>query len=251
MNKRQKQEIKLLADSHFLSVRQLSSMLKVSEMTIRRDIQFLDQNNLAQQIHGGIKAIDSIPVYNHSEEINLNKEKKIKIAKLAASMISDNDIIFFDTGTTVELIVDYINKDIECTFITYSLPVIKKLSHFDKSTLIVCGGKYCQKSNSFYSNEQTPEIDKYRANKAFIGITGFDSEMGVTCSYIEEKPLKQAIIRNSKETIIVTDSSKFGNLSTCIFSNGDDFDKIITDRNITDEYKDFLKESEIELILID
>jgi DeoR family deoxyribose operon repressor len=248
MNKRQEQELILLADNHFLSVKQLSSKLNVSEMTIRRDILFLDQNNLAKQIFGGIKAIPVISDYDRSLEITLNTKKKIKIAKIAASMINEHDIIFFDTGTTVELIADYIDEDIECTFITYSLPVINKLIKFRKSTLIVCGGKYSHKSNSFLSNDQTPEIEKYRANKAFIGITGFDKELGVTCSYIEERSLKHAIIRNSKEAIIVSDSSKFGFVSTCIFGKGKDFTKIITDSSISKEYEDFLQNSGIETI---
>lgn len=249
MNKRQEQEIKLLADHHFLSVKQLSSHLNVSEMTIRRDIQFLDQNKLAKQLYGGIKEIPVISDYNRSLELTLNTDKKIEIAKLAASMINNQDIIFFDTGTTVELIADYLSEDIECTFITYSLPIINKLIKLKNSTLIVCGGQYSQQSNSFFSSEQTPEIDKYRANKAFIGITGFDNKLGVTCSYLEEKPLKQALIRNSKETIIVSDSSKFGTVSTYIFGKEKDFNKIITDHSIPKEYEEFLKDTGIEIIL--
>jgi DeoR family deoxyribose operon repressor len=249
MNKRQEQELELLADNHFLSVKQLSSKLNVSEMTIRRDILFLDQNKFAIQIFGGIKAKPEISDYNRSLELSINKNKKIKIAKLAASMINNHDIIFFDTGTTVELIADYLEEDIECTFITYSLPVINKLKNLKKSTLIICGGKYSQKSNSFISSDQIPELEKYRANKAFIGITGFDKKLGVTCSYIEEISLKQALLRNSKESIIVSDSSKFGNVSTGIFGTGNDFDKIITDVNISKEYEEYFNESKIEIIL--
>jgi DeoR family deoxyribose operon repressor len=249
MNKRQEQEIKLLEDRHFLSVKQLSNELNVSEMTIRRDIQFLNQNNLAKQVFGGIKSNEEISNYNRSQELSVNIERKIKIAKIAASMIENQDIVFFDTGTTVELIPDYLDENIECIFITFSLPVIEKLKNFKKCTLIVCGGKYSQKSNSFVSSEQTLEIEKYRANKAFIGITGFDRELGVTCSYIEEKSLKQALIRNSKETIIVSDTSKFGKVSTCIFGKENDFDVMITDKNIPKEYEEFLKNSDIEIIL--
>ena len=251
MNKRQEEELQLLRENHFLSVKQIADRFQVSEMTIRRDIQYLDQNKLAKQVFGGIKVIQTVSNYDRLQELTINRDKKIKIARLAASMVNNGDIIFFDTGTTVELIAEYLDINLECTFITFSLPVINKLQKFKKSTLIVCGGKYSQKSNSFISNEQALEIDKYRANKAFVGITGFDYELGVTCSYIDEKSLKQAIVRNSKETIIVSDSSKFGNVSTCIFGKGSDFDKIITDSNIPDEYKQLLENLGIEIILTD
>ncbi|MCY1152777.1 MAG: DeoR/GlpR transcriptional regulator, partial [Sphaerochaetaceae bacterium] len=81
------------------------------------------------------------------------------------------------------------------------------------------------------------------------GITGFDYELGVTCSYIDEKPLKHALVTNSKEAIIVTDSSKFGNVSACIFGRANEFDKIITDTNIPNEYKLLLENLGIEIIL--
>ncbi|MDC7236147.1 MAG: DeoR/GlpR family DNA-binding transcription regulator [Sphaerochaetaceae bacterium] len=250
MNRRQEQELQLLKENHFLSVKQLSEKMQVSEMTIRRDIQYLDKKKLAKQVFGGIKTVPIIANYDRDLELTINREQKIKIAKFAAKLVKDGDIVFFDTGTTVELIAEYLDKDLECTFITFSLPVINKLQKLKKSTLIVCGGKYSQKSNSFISNEQALEIDKYRANKAFIGITGFDYELGVTCSYIDEKSLKHALVTNSKEAIIVTDSSKFGNVSTCIFGRADEFDKVITDANIPNEYKLFLENLGVEIIII-
>lgn len=250
MNKRQELELQMLKENHFLSVKQLADKFNVSEMTIRRDIQYLDQKRLAKQVFGGIKTIPIIANYDRGLELSVNKDKKNKIAKLAASMVNNGDIIFFDTGTTVELIPDYLDEDLECTFITFSLPVLNKLQKFKKSTLIVCGGKYSQKSNSFISNEQSLEIDKYRATKAFIGVTGIDYNLGITCSYFEEKSLKQALVKNSQETIVVTDSSKFGKVSTCIFGKGDDFNKIITDEQIPSDYKQYFKDREIEVIEI-
>jgi DeoR/GlpR family transcriptional regulator of sugar metabolism len=75
-------------------------------------------------------------------------------------------------------------------------------------------------------------IRKYRANKAFFGATGYEMKHGLTCSYVEECPLKQAFMESSVERILLLDSTKFGKVSTCSFAPMKDFSVVITDQGI-------------------
>ncbi|MCH3917621.1 MAG: DeoR/GlpR family DNA-binding transcription regulator [Spirochaetia bacterium] len=253
MNSRQQEEMKMLKKNHFFSVRQLSAHFGVSEMTIRRDIQYLDQQHLAKQVFGGITEsdVDNIKNYDHMTEKTKHSPQKDAIAKVAASLIHNGDVIFMDSGSTIQRIPDYIPEDMECTFITSSLPAINNLRRLTKSAIIVCGGRYSQKSNSFLNNSHKLEFDEYRAMIAFIGVTGFDKELGLTCSYIEEKAYKQSLIKNSMKRIIVTDSSKFAKVSTACFADISQFNIVITDKGISNEYKDYLESQDIQLLIAD
>ena len=93
-----------------IRVSDLTEKLQATEVTLRRDLKFLEEQELLVRIHGGARSKDSI----HFEELSpiekrsINMDKKIEVAKIAASLIEENDIIYIGPGTTNELIYDYI-----------------------------------------------------------------------------------------------------------------------------------------------
>jgi DeoR family deoxyribose operon repressor len=102
----------------------------------------------------------------------------------------------------------------------------------------------------FYDFDSTKLLRKYRANKAFIGTSGFELNLGLTCGYVEDAPLKQAMIESSKDKILLTDSSKFGMVSTCVFGKIEEFTTVITDTGIPDEYAQYIQSAGIRLITV-
>ena len=93
-------------------------------------------------------------------------------------------------------------------------------------------------------------IRKYRANKAFFGATGYEIKHGLTCSYVEECPLKQAFMESSVERILLLDSTKFGKVSTCSFAPMKDFSVVITDQGISAEYAQDIRAQGPELLIV-
>jgi DeoR family deoxyribose operon repressor len=148
------------------------------------------------------------------------------------------------------LLTEEIPKDFFCTAISSSFNALCVLAKLVNSTIITPGGVLSHKPGVFYDQESIKAIRRYRANLAFIGATGYELEMGPTCAYIEDAPLKQAMIESSKTKVLLIDSSKFDIVSTCSFAKISDFTTVITDSGIPPEYAEQLRANKVELIIV-
>ena len=115
---------------------------------------------------------------------------------------------------------------------------------------IICpGGVYSHDSRNFYCSDTPKFIGKYRANKCFIGATGFDLKFGLTCAYPSDVQIKNTLMDSSLEKYLLLDSSKFNLVSSCVFDNIKQFNSIITDSNIPPEYKNYFEENKIPVLI--
>lgn len=244
-------ELGLINQNNFISIKQLSKAIGVSEMTIRRDITHLVELNKIKNVYGGVIPIKNTNTmsYTLQNEKDKNIDNKSKIAKYAYSLIEPNDTLFFDTGTTVQTLAEQLNDNFSYTIITSSFNSLVVLTQLTNSTIITPGGIFSQKPKVFYDLNSVNSIKRYKANKCFIGATGYDIDLGITCSYLEDAPIKQAMISCSKEKILLLDSSKFGVSGTCQFATLDQFDMVITDSGIPEEYAKKINEASVKLIL--
>ncbi len=248
--------LKKLSVSGFVDIKELSEKLNVSEMTIRRDLGELSQNNLIKLIHGGaiLQRDESFEKEQDSYLIekagSLKIQEKIKICQKAASLINRNDIIIIDTGTTTEYIPNYIPKNMQITVVCYALNILFKVYENEKWKLIFSGGHFHRNTLMFESSEGNRMIQKMRANKAFVSAAGVSDRLGVTCATLYEKETKKAVIQSSDEKILLVDSSKFGKIEISHFANLSDFDAIITDRGISKKCIEKIKELNIQLYIV-
>ncbi|MCL2231771.1 MAG: DeoR/GlpR family DNA-binding transcription regulator [Treponema sp.] len=253
LNARQKQVVDLVQSFHFITIKQLAQQLQVSEMTIRRDIQILAEANMLKQVFGGVTALkpnETGTNYSITQAKSHNMNSKVQIAKKAIELLNPNEVLFFDIDTTTQALAEQLPPNASNTIITSSFNILEILARLPDCTIISAGGVYSPKQKVFYNHDSADFFKRYRANKAFIGTTGFDLNLEFTCSYLEDVPLKQAMIESSKERILLTDSSKFGKVSTYFFGRLSDFTMIITDNAISDEYADHIRSSGVELILV-
>jgi DeoR family deoxyribose operon repressor len=253
LSRRQKQVLDLVQGFHFMTIKQLAQKLQVSEMTVRRDIQILVNRGLVNQVFGGVTALkpeEAEKNYSLVQAQSHNMSLKIKIAKKALELLCPNEVLFFDSGTTVQALAEHLSPGTAYTIITASFNTLEILVKLPTCTIISAGGVYSSKPNVFFNHDSGNFFKRYRANKAFIGTTGFELNLGPTCSYMEDVPLKQAMIESSKEKILLTDSTKFGKVSTCLFGKIEDFTTVITDSGIPDEYAQYIRSSRAELIIV-
>jgi len=204
-----------------VTVQELADLLKVSHMTVRRDLTELSRHDAVKIIHGGV-------LYQEDEQDYKNKytladarrhmlEEKKRIARKAVSLIEQGDIIIIDAGSTGELIAEYLPDNLSLTVICYALNIADIISAKPNCSLIVTGGYYHQSSMVLESKEGLDLLNQNRANKTFITASGVSINLGVTCSNFFER--------------LVADSSKFGLVKTGFFADIEDFDIIITDSN--------------------
>ena len=247
-------ELELIEKSHFLSIKQLAEELGVSQMTIRRDLSKLEKMDSVRIVYGGVTPANTSPIddlnYSLESEQNKNIELKRAITQRAIQFLEPNDVIFLDSGTTIQMMAEQIPANVPYTIITPSFNTLEIITKLPECTVISTGGIYSKKSRVFYDLESVNSIKKYRANKAFIGATGYELELGLTCAYLEDAPIKQEMIRSSKFRILLIDSTKFGKVSTCMFTKINDFSAVVTDKGITDEYATQIRERGVDLIVV-
>lgn len=254
LRKRLTNEVELIGAHRFLSIKQLAKEVGVSEMTVRRDLVKLESENLVRTVYGGVTlphdSQNSDTKYTLSSEQNKNKQQKEAIIAKAAEYLEPGDVIFLDSGTTIQMLAEKISPNYSYTIITSSYNILEVVVKLTNSTIICPGGIFSEKPLVFYDLESANMIRRYRANKAFIGATGFELELGLTCGYLEDAPLKRAMIESSKEKILLIDSTKFGRVSTCPFASIDNFTTVITDSDIPDVYLQYIKKSGVDLIIV-
>lgn len=252
LTKRQNQIIEFIQIFHFMTVKQLSQKLEVSEMTIRRDIAELAEKKLINQVYGGITEMETSEAekrYSIAQEQRYNTALKQKLAAKAMELIDQAEVLFFDSGTTVQTLAELLPSDSKHTIITASMNTMEVVTKLPNCNIISPGGNYSPGPKMFYSYNSPNFIEQYRATKCFIGTTGCDESLGMTCSYMEDVPLKQAMMKSSKEKILLVDSSKFGKTSIYFFANSDEFTTIVTDDGIPEEYEKKIREKNINLII--
>ncbi|QQK09105.1 DeoR/GlpR transcriptional regulator [Miniphocaeibacter halophilus] len=250
--------IDILKIKNYIPIRDLANMLKVSEMTIRRDLKILESQNIVKNIDGVIiydpmdSSLREESQYDFNAELDKQFKKKSNIGKYAASLIEDGDIIMIDTGTTTQHIISNINPSINITALSYNINILTELRKNPNIKnpnikILFAGGYYYPNTQMFASVQGVKFIEGIRATKAFLSAAGVHEELGLTCRNSYEVATKKAVINSSIKRILLVDSTKFGVIRSEYFCDLDDIDEIVTDSKISEEWKNLLKEKNIKL----
>lgn len=238
----------LLEEQNTLSIDELCNKFNVSKNTIRRDIAELEKRGTIKKVYGGImRNQNSMPEPFFSREIK-NKLRKKEIAKRAASLIDDNDIIYIDSGTTTMHIVPYLAKKTNLTILTSNVYVINKALQYPQINVIGTGGTLYRPSNAFVGANVIHFLRDYNISKALLAATGFSLENGVTNTSPMESEIKKYLMANSKTRILLVDSTKENKVSLVTFAKLEDFDYVVTDKELEPAYETYLKEHGVTLI---
>jgi DeoR family transcriptional regulator, deoxyribose operon repressor len=245
-----------LSANGFVSIKELSKRLEVSEMTIRRDLQELSKSNIVTLIPGGAILKKNPPMNKDEEKYliqaaeSLMLEEKIKISRKAASLTEPNDVIIIDTGSTTENLSKFIPENMPLTVICYALNILFNVYENKNWKLIFPGGYFHGDTLMLESPEGIEIIKRIRANKAFISAAGVSEKLGVTCATAYEKETKKVVIESSDKKILLVDSTKFGKIKISHFADLTDFDIIITDTGISKEFVNIIKNIGIKLYIV-
>ncbi|MDD3403561.1 MAG: DeoR/GlpR family DNA-binding transcription regulator [Hespellia sp.] len=250
------QLVEILKRQNGATIRDLTGMLDVSEMTVRRDLEELKLRNVILDIPGAAVLNAQYSPNENEDEYQLSaatlshRYEKEQIGKFAASLIEQDDCVIIDNGSTVEYLADNIERDTKLTIFTCNLNILNKICNNPNISIIFGGGYYHPDTTLFESPENISLIKNIRATKVFASAAGVHDKMGVTCMNNYELELKQAIIQSGAEKILLVDSSKFGVIKPCFLTEIDCFDRIITDKNISEEWIEIIRSKGIELNMV-
>lgn len=247
---------KYLSIHHSSTISELGDQFAVSTMTIRRDLSVLEDRGVVRVFHGGViyngkpaGSLQSEPVdYSLLAAGSQHVEEKNRIGKRAASLIEPHDTVIIDTGSTTECVARAIPPSMPLTVLCYNLNILLQVSKLRNADLVFAGGYYHPETMLFESNEGIELIKRNRANKAFVAAAGIHSELGVT-SLTHEGRTKRAIMTTAHTKILVADSSKFGGVFQAYFADLTDFDIVVTDSGIPEQYAEEVQRLGIELIV--
>lgn len=252
--------IKLLKESHGASAKELAARFHVSEMTIRRDLNLLIEQNKVTNKYGAFfynNDLSCMEVSNNSDDfyalgnaVTSNIEKKKRIGNFAASLIQENDVLIIDTGSTTECLTRSLPSSLTATVLCYNRNILNRLIDKPNISIIFAGGYYHPNTEMFESMEGLSLIQHTRANKVFISAAGIHETLGVTCANNYEIATKQAIFQSGVEKILLIDSSKFSMVKSAYFAQIEDFDTIITDDGITKEWINLIRAKDIQLYVV-
>jgi DeoR/GlpR family transcriptional regulator of sugar metabolism len=227
---RREKIIEILVEKDHADISYLSSRFGVSEMTIRRDLEKLENGGEVIRVYGGVK-LKTKRNYEASveERRNTNKEEKMAITRAAAQLIEDGDVIAFDASTTALEVSKYI-KDKKITVVTNSISIAIELSDAANITVILVGGFLRGKSLSLVGNSLSKYLESIYVDKAFLSSKALNFNEGLTDATIDEGEAKQAMIEKANAVYVMVDHTKIGKLAFFKVCGKEKIDKIITDR---------------------
>ncbi len=241
----------ILARKGYRSVAELSEDLGVSEMTIRRDLEKLEQKGLIKRTYGGAYTGQEIIEVDYRVRETIRQQEKEIIGKKASSLIQPGESIFIDTGSTAAFLASAIDDTKRITVVTNSLVVAQTLETRTNVETIVLGGKIHRATHSLTGHLAEDAVKQFKFTKAFIGVSGINLNEGLAQSTLEEIQVKKLVIANSRQVIVLADSSKFNKDVLVIFSDFSRVDTIITDNGVQRDDVDILNEKGIKVIIAD
>lgn len=252
ITQRHQEILAVIKHEKHITVSEISKLLGVSEVTIRKDFNYLEEKNLIYRHHGGASLnnpyVVDLPV---SQKQNIKIEEKKRIAEKAVEFIEDNDVVILGSGTTIYNMVNYISKEKNITVITSSLLIAARLCEFHNVTIIQLGGSVRYSSQSTVGPNAQEMMLQFSANKLFLGVDGIDEDFGVSTSNIEEAYLNQIMIKNTTKTFLLSDDSKFGKKGLGRICSLKDVDCLITNQKVEESFESVLKKFGVNIIVTD
>jgi len=234
-----------------VNVIELAETIGVSDMTIRRDLRELENSGLIRRFHGGAvsargRAYEP-PLFTRKVE---NQEEKEMIGKFAANMVAEGDSIALDVGSTIyQLAVNLANTK-NITIITPSLPIAQLF--FDRSDvrLILPGGVVRPVENSLIGELTRRCLEEFYVDRLFLGAGAIDVNSGITEYNIDDAMIKQALIKNAKEVVLVADSSKFQKITFSFVAKLNEIDLLITNAEPPNDLLKHLKSNKVSVHVV-
>lgn len=245
MTERQSKIIKLVNQYQKIEVSRLAEMLDVSQVTIRKDLDYLEEEGLLSREHGYalIKNANDI-----NTRLTINYETKLKIAIKAAEMVSNGETVMLESGSTCALMAEQLAKlKKDVTIITNSAYIAIRIRDLPVRKVILLGGEYQKEYQGMVGPLVRKCAREFFVDKFFVGTDGFIPEAGFTCDDLMRVETMKYMADSANRMIILADSSKFSQKGVVIQSTFDEIDTICTDSGISEETVAILNKRNIHI----
>lgn len=242
--------LKKLQEKGRVSIQELSDMIKVSGVTIRKDLKLLEDKNLLFRTKGGGSLNNPYTIERPiDEKAGINSTEKQRIAKAAVNLIGQNDSIIIGSGTTVFELARCLHPSKHLTVITPAAKVTLELSNRRNVEVLQLGGIVRQNSSSVAGSYAERQLDDISCGILFLGVDGIDLDFGFSITNLAEASLNQKMIESAQVVAVLADSTKFGRRGLGKVCNFDQVHYVITDDKLHPATLKVLEERGIKVIL--
>jgi DeoR family transcriptional regulator of aga operon len=242
--------LEILENDGQVKVNDLGKLFNVSEVTVRNDLDKLEEKGLLVRTRGGgIKTHKVRFDYQLNKESTHHLKEKQLIGKKALELIKEDDIILLDSGTTTLEIARNLAEMKNLTIITSALNIASQFINNESIKVVMLGGNLKNSTLSFIGPITEDSLKNLYCDKAFIGVNGIDSKYGISAIDIDDAHLNKIMMDISEAVIVVTDSSKFLKRSFSKIAPITSIDIVLTDSNVPAEEVKNLQNSGVKVII--
>ncbi len=209
LNERQKKIIELVRAAKHISVKKLASELYVSEMTVRRDLKLLETSGYIHRYNGGATSAHEYDELPLESRLHFNTKEKKQLCENAAKYLHDGITVFIDSSSTCEYIIPLLAEYRDVRLITNSIKCLLEAARQGIPCVII-GGGYYENDMCTIGGDAVDFISRYNIDVAFLTSRGVDEAGNVSDSNDAQTAVRRAVIRRSRETVLLFDSSKLG-----------------------------------------
>ena len=226
----------------------LTSMLGVSNVTIRKYLDQLEEEGFLTKVHGGAILAETNET-SDSSETDIFDQTNRQIADLAAQLIEDNETVFLGPGNACCHLASCLLEKKNITIVTNSIPAAEILGPYIDNIFFL-GGKIVHNSDAFFTIGPTliQELENIFVSKAFFTPSGIDSFAGITIDNPLLLPLYQTLDKISKQTVILADASHFDKIALNRLSEITHYSTYVTGSDVSEDYKTFFFNHNIKLL---
>jgi DeoR family fructose operon transcriptional repressor len=245
---RRNQLLSLVRESGFASLPDLADELQVSESTIRRDLDTLEESGSVKRTHGGVFYSGPSPQVPHFDRRQSAQwDQKRAIARAASELIEEGDTILLDGGsTTYELARLLIDRSLQV--VTNSLPVANLFSATDRADLVLVGGYVHARTGVALGPYANSMLEGLNVRRAVLSVSGVNSR-GFYNSNLLLVGTELAMMKAADEVIVVADSSKFGHASLAHLCGLSDVNTVVADDGISTDWHGRLRDAGVQLLV--
>jgi DeoR family fructose operon transcriptional repressor len=229
----------------------LSEELGVSEMTIRRDLERLEQEGMLSRMHGGAilkRRMAEEPFYVASEREH--SEEKRRIAQAAAALIQPGETVFLSSGTTATQVLSHVDPDLKARVITHNVGAVSAAQH-SSLDVVLLGGSYRPRSNTLAGALTVEAVEGFHASRFILGADGLSLDEGVTTPSLSLAGVERAMIRQTRgEIVVLADSSKVGAVGDVVICSLDIANVVIVDDGVSQDVREEMELLGLRLIVV-
>lgn len=244
VDKRRTEIIRLLEQYGHVKVSFLAQELNVSPLTVRRDLDSLEEQNIITRQYGSATLLNPGSSAFSSSQV----QRKAAIAKAAAMLVKDQDSIFINTSSTALLMMQHITAK-NVTIITNNGKALK-MPYNPMLTVVLTGGEIRFPKESMFGEFALQNINRVSANKCFLGCAGLSIEGGLTTAAFQERPVNSLMLERSEKHFVLADYTKIGVTSSFRYGEAEDIDLLITDESASKSVLTKFKRMGMEIELV-